>query len=495
MIVLYILLFVVCLSVLIMIHEAGHLIAAKIFKVYCFEYSIGFGPALLHVKRKKGETYFSLRAIPFGGYVSMYGEDGDELPKGVDGPIPPERSIKGAKKWKRAIILVAGVTMNAVLAMVLFFVSELLPQKQLYLRYAEVTEGSVAYNAGITEDTVLHIYDNSRIYFANDGNWAEVYIKHYTDDKELVTSEKLEAFEYTIYDLNSSALTDNAYFSFSDGGSKETPLIERKGIKGGITYYLDGEEIRTREDITNSLNEGRYPLTKKGVVTYNDATTKKVAVILDTKDLSFKKRSYDDLLIYYEITENATIDYSKQVLLTDENVKSISFPLYGLSSETPEKTAYPLTLNKVDGKMESLGMQTYIHHFQNNYGQAVKESFVDFGNASTLIVRSLGNLFIGKGWNEVGGIVAIYSTTTNVLTNFGAAYFIQIWAIISVNLAIFNLLPFPGLDGWQLLVLIVEAIAHKEIPQKVKSIVQIVGIALLLLLMVVVLIKDVIGLF
>ena len=83
MIILYILLFVFCLSTLIMIHEAGHLAAAKIFNVYCFDYSIGFGPALLHVKRKRGETYFSIRAIPFVGFVSMYGEDQkDELPAG-----------------------------------------------------------------------------------------------------------------------------------------------------------------------------------------------------------------------------------------------------------------------------------------------------------------------------------------------------------------------------------------------------------------------------
>ena len=82
MTILYILLFVVCLSVLIMIHELGHFTAAKIFKVYVQEFSIGFGPALIHKKRKNGESYFSLRVIPFGGYVSMYGE-GVELEDGV----------------------------------------------------------------------------------------------------------------------------------------------------------------------------------------------------------------------------------------------------------------------------------------------------------------------------------------------------------------------------------------------------------------------------
>ena len=105
--ILYILLFIVCLSVLIAIHELGHLAAAKAFKVYCFEYSLGFGPKLFSKKRKSGKTAFSVRAIPFGGFVSMYGED-VPLPEGLE--IPPERSLDGIKKWKKGIILVAGVT-------------------------------------------------------------------------------------------------------------------------------------------------------------------------------------------------------------------------------------------------------------------------------------------------------------------------------------------------------------------------------------------------
>ena len=79
MIVLYILLFLVFLSILIIIHELGHLAAAKAFNVYCLEYSIGMGPLLFKHKRKNGETQFSLRAIPFGGYMAMYGEEWNSL--------------------------------------------------------------------------------------------------------------------------------------------------------------------------------------------------------------------------------------------------------------------------------------------------------------------------------------------------------------------------------------------------------------------------------
>ena len=126
--ILYILLFIVFLSILIIIHELGHLAAAKAFNVYCLEYSIGMGPALFKYKRKNGETQFTLRGIPFGGYVSMYGE-GVELPEGVT--VDESRSLNGIKPWKRAIILLAGVTMNALLALVFFFVSNCFPQESI----------------------------------------------------------------------------------------------------------------------------------------------------------------------------------------------------------------------------------------------------------------------------------------------------------------------------------------------------------------------------
>ena len=70
--------FLLLLSVIITIHEAGHLLAAKKFHVYCYEFSFGMGPLLWH--KKTNETQYSIRAIPIGGYVSMAGEtDGDQM--------------------------------------------------------------------------------------------------------------------------------------------------------------------------------------------------------------------------------------------------------------------------------------------------------------------------------------------------------------------------------------------------------------------------------
>ena len=111
-----ILYFLLLLAVIICIHEAGHLLAAKLFGVYCYEYSFGMGPVLL--KKKTKETQYSLRAIPVGGFVSMAGEpDGDEAYPDV--VVPEGRRLTDKPTWQRIIIMLAGVMMNFLLCWVI----------------------------------------------------------------------------------------------------------------------------------------------------------------------------------------------------------------------------------------------------------------------------------------------------------------------------------------------------------------------------------------
>lgn len=111
----YILPFIIIISVIVSVHELGHLITAKMFGVYCGEYSIGMGPLLW--KKQGKETQFSIRAIPIGGFVSMAGE-ADDTKK--DENVPFERTILGIKKWQRIIVMLAGIAMNILLAWIVF---------------------------------------------------------------------------------------------------------------------------------------------------------------------------------------------------------------------------------------------------------------------------------------------------------------------------------------------------------------------------------------
>ena len=151
----------------------------------------------------------------------------------------------------------------------------------------------------------------------------------------------------------------------------------------------------------------------------------------------------------------------------------------------------PIQLSQVDGQVQPFGCSIYYLRIRYNFGQIVKHTFTDFGESSITLFKAIGGLFTSaSAWQNIGGIVAVGFETTSVLQNFGFGKFLFYWGFISVNLAIFNLLPFPGLDGWQLLVLGIETGTRKKIPEKVKNIVSFIGIAILLSLMLVVVFKD-----
>ncbi|MDF9824403.1 regulator of sigma E protease [Breznakia sp. PF5-3] len=114
-IILQILSFVILLGIIVLIHELGHFITAKRFGVYCGEFSIGMGPVLF--KKQIGETQYSLRLLPIGGFVSMAGEEDDTK---KDENIPFERTINGIKTYKKVIVMLAGIIMNIILAWVIF---------------------------------------------------------------------------------------------------------------------------------------------------------------------------------------------------------------------------------------------------------------------------------------------------------------------------------------------------------------------------------------
>ena len=95
-------------GVIIMIHECGHFLFAKLFKVKVNEFSIGMGPAVF--KRKKGETQYSVRVLPIGGYVSMEGEDQDSDDDGAFNKKPV---------WQKMIIVAAGAFMNLLLGVII----------------------------------------------------------------------------------------------------------------------------------------------------------------------------------------------------------------------------------------------------------------------------------------------------------------------------------------------------------------------------------------
>ena len=108
--------FIVVLGAIVLFHELGHYLFAKLFNVYVYEYSIGMGPKIWGTK--KGETEYSIRAIPIGGYCQLAGEDLDDDDKKK---VPKNRRLQDKSAWERFLIMVFGPVNNFILAVVLLF--------------------------------------------------------------------------------------------------------------------------------------------------------------------------------------------------------------------------------------------------------------------------------------------------------------------------------------------------------------------------------------
>jgi len=513
-----------------MVHEAGHLATAKIFKVYCFEYSIGFGPKLFSKKRKDGETYFSIRAIPFGGFVSMFGE-AETVPEGLE--VDPKRSLLAIKKWKRAIIMAAGVIMNFLLAIVIFFVYEVaFPTYQGRYGHITVANDSIASSVGLkSQDSVYAtplIYEDSDFVF-----YDENATLSYTD---ATNKTVYVGFSYSTLSLKDTSLINHAVcfekLTFGNYAKGTDPEVDINTIYNGD---YSGDEV-VINSVTGFAEASRY--TQEGdnyivelilISDYNYKGESYVVARLTLNNEQFKifnlvprssevtisgdvyQKEVDGKTVKYINVENYSMPYpnllGKNLFTTKTDLggepSKINFSLYVQDEENPVSRGVAHSLGDLDLEKvgetyrlpNNLGLSMQLDEHRNTFGQAVQKTFVDFGDSATIIVKGLGHLFTPDGWKDVGGIIAIGVSTTKILQENGFGTFLFYWGLISVNLGIINLLPFPGLDGWHLLVIAIEGIFRKEIPAKVKNIVAAVGLLILFALMVLIVIKDIIGLF
>lgn len=148
-------LLILILGLLIFVHEFGHFIVAKKTGVHVEEFALGMGPKLIKWKRKNDPTLYSIRVFPIGGFCAMAGEVGEEPEK----KLKKDQYMCNKKPYQRILILIAGVTMNFILAFVLFFIQGLIWGSSNQLSYVGlVTESSAIANAGIVEgDRIVSI--------------------------------------------------------------------------------------------------------------------------------------------------------------------------------------------------------------------------------------------------------------------------------------------------------------------------------------------------
>lgn len=111
--------FIIILGIIVLVHEFGHFIFSKIFGIYVYEFAIGMGPKLFHWKSKKGETEYSIRAIPIGGFCSLAGED---LDSDDNEKIPNDRRLQSKPVWQRFLVMFFGAGNNFILAFMILLI-------------------------------------------------------------------------------------------------------------------------------------------------------------------------------------------------------------------------------------------------------------------------------------------------------------------------------------------------------------------------------------
>ncbi len=163
-IIINLILFVIILGIIVLVHEFGHFIWAKISGVYVYEFAIGMGPKIFG--KKFGETEYSLRAIPIGGFCQMAGEDLDD---DKDKEIPKDRTLQAKSAWQKFLIMFFGPCNNFILAILLLFLISLIwGGTTMNPVFTSIEKGSVAEKAGISKgDKVLSI-NNHKVTTSDD---------------------------------------------------------------------------------------------------------------------------------------------------------------------------------------------------------------------------------------------------------------------------------------------------------------------------------------
>lgn len=366
--VLSILLALIVFGVIIFVHEFGHFFTAKLFGIQVNEFSIGMGPKVF--SWGKGETAYSLRAFPVGGFCAMEGEDGGEL----ENP----RAFNRKPKWQRCIVLVAGGFMNVVLGLVIMF--GLTVSSDLF---------STTIISGFRENSV----SNTSV---SGGDCLR-------EGDEILKVNNTAA--HVAMDLSFALSSDQ------DG------IVD-------ILVLRDGEEI---------LLEG---------VTFNVAGEDGVTYTM------------------------------------------IDFTVYGIDN----------TLSHLfDTRGVSIG--THLLNCVKSVGRAFAETWYSTCSVVRTIWVSLIDMFTGKyGLTDLSGPVGTTGAISQA-AGMGLESLLLMAMFISVNLGIFNLLPFPALDGGRVVLLGVEAVRRKPLDPRIEAGINIAGLVILFGLIVVVTFSDIMKLF
>lgn len=426
----------VVLGIMVFVHELGHFIAAKLCSVRVEVFSIGFGTRLLGFRH--GDTDYRLSLLPLGGYVKMAGE------LGGDGKMPPTASenelgslqgsdsgdLNSKPRWQRIIIGFAGPFANFILAFILM--------TGLYMMHNEVDQylsGPAIVDFVPANSTAAHagIESGDRIVqFAQDHNptWEKVRIRAALDANSTVpvTVER---------NVNGhpEQLTKQLYLVDSSKGQD----FEIESL--GLVPRVQAQPIRVKEV------ESNFPAQKAGL------------------------KPGDSILAINGQTMHSVP--AVEALLQQDDGKPVDLTIQR-GSQTLHLKVTPTWADDGTGHMGyRLGFGAYPPPFrveQLPFDKAVSHSVSFNLRNSGYIMDVLHRLFSRhSNVQQLSGPIGIAQQTGEAVSMPGWQPIIGLTALISLNLGIMNLLPFPILDGGMILMLLIESIMRRDINQEFKE--------------------------
>jgi regulator of sigma E protease len=533
--------FVILLGILIFVHELGHYLVAVWCGVRVEVFSLGFGKKILQYK--KGDTTYAISLIPLGGYVKMFGEQlGSDISE-----EDKKFSFTHKTVWQRIAIVLAGPLMNFFFAIFIFFLVALRGEQIKSPVIGDVANSTAAYSAGFRSgDTIISINGKSI------RSWEDVTLslsqKESQDvqlnvvvQREAGSQETLNTFAKA--EPNPNILSRYTYMANIEGltpyaagtavGVVEGSPLQAIGLKTGdvitevngtkVTFWRQLEKVITeanpREKLTLNISGKRD----------NDSTDKNFALTLAPIDsisqFSFSNLGIENSELYiYKILENSPAqaaglqafdriseingvrvdrwdDVIKNIKSFDgKNPVSISVIRAGRLENlkiTPKLTTQ-MTPGGAEDKRYTIGispipniaMPDFVLIKSDWVGSAIVRGVEKTWDISIMTVLSFVRLFQAKiSPKHIGGVISIGQAASETF-KIGLTQFLQMMAIISVNLFILNLLPVPVLDGGHLMFYVIEVIKGAPLSMRKMEIAQQVGLALLMSLMVFALFND-----
>lgn len=433
--VLNVILAILVLSIIVIVHEFGHFIIAKANGITVVEFSIGFGPKLIHFR--KGETEYCIKALPFGGACTMLGDeflemsviqseedDDEELTDeekeakkrklAIENGYDMEKSFASKSVWARIAVIAAGPVFNFLLA----FVCAVVIVGSLGYDPCDidvVKDNSPATEAGLQEGDVITKVNGHKVTFYRDFYFYRAYnadktlnITFTRDGEKMTTTVTPQHIKQQKYQVG-IMMNENCLIS---SVTKDSPA-EKAGLKANdVIKAVDGTAMKNSSNVTVEPKMVEVESYDTGFVVYGDR--------VKTSPIGTLKYSVEE------------VGYSVKTV-----IQSLGMLFTG-------KIGFDSLLGPV-GTVSTMS-------------EIVEESKAD-------------------------GAFYVFLNLMNLA------------ALISANLGVMNLLPIPALDGGRLVFLIIEALRGKPVKREHEGIVNFIGMILLVILMIVVLLKDIMALF